>query len=150
MIVERSEDYEAIGAVLTHPDIWETISGDNEHPESFEVPKGENVYLLGYNNKQVIGLICLHPHDKDEWVVHIQVLPEHRKEIASEFANTALNWIWTNTDINKLRALIPEIYPNVKRFSESIGFKDEAFITNSYTKGGQLYSKWLLTIKRGE
>ena len=150
MIIGRSEDYDAIRAVLTHPEIWEVISGDCENRESFEFDVGEDLHVLGYDNGNVIGLVNLHFKDALGWQVHIQVLPEYREEHADNFARETLKYIWKNTEINKLRALIPEIYPNVKRFSESLGFKEEGFITNSYVKGGQLYSKWLMMIERGE
>jgi len=78
----------------------------------------------------------------------VQVKPEYRQEHANEFGTKVLEWVWNNTEINKLRALIPEIYPNVKAFSELMGFSEESVITNSYVKNGLLYDKWLMMIKR--
>jgi len=150
LIIERSQDYEKIRAVLTHPEIWEVISGDNDDIDGFTFDAGEDIHIIGYNENNVIGLVNLHYRDKFGWQVHIQVLPEYREKYAEEFGRKVLSYIWKNTRINKLRALIPEIYPNVKKFSELLGFSDEDFITNSYVKGGQVYSKWLMMIERGE
>ena len=149
MIVERTSDLDAVREILTHPEIWETIRGDYSDLEGFKVPEGENIYLMGYDEDIAIGLFCVHPK-KDSWFCHVQVLPEHRIQHADEFGTKVIEWVWNNTEINKLRALIPAIYPNVKRFSELMGFKDEKLITDSYKKDGQLFDEWLIYIERGE
>jgi len=147
LIIEQTDDLKAVKDVLTYPGIWETISGDFDDKEAFEVPKDDHIYLLGYNEGQVIGLFVVHKRGNN-WFCHVQVKPEYRQEHANEFGTKVLEWVWNNTEINKLRALIPEIYPNVKAFSELMGFSEESVITNSYVKNGLLYDKWLMMIKR--
>ena len=101
MIIERTEDLKAVKDVLTYPGIWETISGDYDDKEGFEVPKDDEIYLLGYNGGQTIGLFVVH-QKPDGWWCHVQVKPEYREEHANEFGKEVLKWVWKNTDINKL------------------------------------------------
>lgn len=150
MIVERTTDKEAIKEIITNPSIWETIAGDDDSIDTYEPPLGENVYVIGYDEFKPIGLFIIHPTSIGLWQCHIQVMPEQREKHAVEFGNKVVQWVWDNTVINKLIALIPEIYPNVKKFSEIQGFKEEGFITNSYSKGGEMFGRWLVAINRGE
>ena len=56
--------------------------------------------------------------------------------------------MWEHTEINKLIALIPETYENVKNFAITQGFEIEGFLTNTHEQGGHLFGNWLLAIGR--
>jgi len=142
---------EAVRNFLTEPAIWESISGDLADSIEEFAPKSSNyLYIMGYDKLEPIGLFIIHKTDLNLFQCHVQVMPEHREEYAVEFGTGAVDWVWENTEVDKLIALIPEIYPNVKAFAKVQGFKQEGYITNSYKKNGEIHSQWLVTIDRGE
>ena len=151
MIIDKTTDMEAVRNFLTEPAIWEAISGDfTGSIEEYSPESANYLYIMGYDKLEPIGLFIIHKTDLNLFQCHVQVIPEHRDRYAVEFGSGAVKWVWDNTELNKLIALIPEIYPNVHKFAEVQGFKQEGYITNSYKKNGKMYSQWLMTIDRGE
>ena len=135
MIISRTFDVQAVRKILTHPVIWKAVSDPGQDIGAFIPPVDDCIYLI--DNKQ-IGLFIVHL-DAEGWSCHVQVLPEHRESLALEFGKKVIQWIWDNTEIDRLIASIPEAYPNVKRFSETQGFTDY----------GKKDSEWLIEVKRG-
>ena len=153
MIIERTEDLAIIDGILKHPEIWETIAGDNANDDSANHPTPINsdyLYLKGVVDGVVIGLVVVHLTTQGWYQGHVQVLPEYRHDHAFVFGHDALEWIWENTVIPKIIAMVPELYPNVKKFLDLQGFAQEGYITNTYRKNGKLYSNWLMSKNRGQ
>jgi hypothetical protein len=149
LIIERSTDYDALRSIMTNPEIWDTITNDGCDVETWQ-PEQDRMYLLGSIEGEYVGVFVIHMSDIGIYQCHVQVLPSMRKLYAIEFGKMVINWVWKNTEINKLFALIPDIYPNVKNFSELHGFHQEGLITKSFIKNGSLCSQWLMTIERGD
>lgn len=130
--------------VLETPAIFETISEDG----MTEVPLPDGpIYLCGYV-PELVGCFILHKQSKATVECHVQVLPEHRKERAEEFGRAVIEWTWENTGAVKIVAQIPEIYPNVLRFAQSMGFQLEGINTKSHIKGGVLHDQWYVGLRR--
>lgn len=122
MIITQSVDYELIRQIMTEPQIWQEICGIyGGIIEEFHPIVDGYIYLIGYDKLDIIGLFIIHPQDSD-FMCHVQVLPEKRKEYSLEFGKKVIQWTWDNTDINKLIALIPENFKNVISFAELQGF----------------------------
>lgn len=150
MIVERTKDIGLVKSIITQPKIWESIKGSYTGTiEDISPPVDDYIYIVGTEDGDAVGLFIVHPTTFDIWQCHVQVMPKYRDSHAVDFGKRVLNWVWSNTDINKLMALIPVIYPNVKEFSELQGFCQEGLLTNSYEKGGEIHSQWLVSINRG-
>ena len=153
MIIEQTKDRFIIDSVMKHPEIIEAISGDKtiEEAQACEAPINSDwLYLKGVVDGVVVGLVVVHLTSQNWYQGHVQVLPEYRAEHAFTFGHDALEWIWDNTVIPKLIALVPELYPNVKKFLDAQGFTQEGYITNSYKKNGRIYSNWLMSKNRGQ
>lgn len=153
MIIEPTDDIEVIDSILKHPGIIESISGDLTIDEAMSRQSPINndwLYLKGVVDGVVVGLVVVHLTSQNWYQGHVQVLPEYRAEHAFTFGHDALEWIWGNTVIPKLIALVPELYPNVKKFLDAQGFTQEGYITNSYKKNGRTYSNWLMSKNRGQ
>ena len=145
MKIERTFDSKLIKSILSVPEIWETISeaGDTV-PDEYNVD--ESYYLIGVSGSgEAVGLVIVHNTSIGVPQIHVQVLPQHRKKHADEFGGKSLEWVWMNTDISKLMAFIPEIYLNVKAYSERMGFKEEGFLTRTYRNE---LGNWLMSINR--
>ncbi len=150
MEIKLTHDMDLVSSIMKEPEIWDAISGQyGDIIEEFQ-PRPDWAYLVGYVKLQPIGLFIVHQTSFGLWQCHVQVLPEHRTMHAVEFGEKVVKWVWDNTEINKLIALIPEIYPNVKKFSELQGFREEGYITKSYSKNGKYHDCWLVAINRGE
>ena len=135
MIIKRTYDTDVVRDILTNPEIWKAISRPDQNIDTFSPPIEDCIYLI---DNEAVGLFIVHPVG-DDWKCHVQVLPEHREDSAIEFGQKVIQWVWDNTEIGRLIASIPEIYPNVKRFSEIQGF----------TEYGKKNSEWLISIDRG-
>ena len=123
MIIERSYDYALIKQIMTEPQIWQEICGNyGDRIEEFNPIEDNYVYLIGYDKLNIIGLFIIHESEYG-YQCHVQVIPERRKQYATEFGEKVIQWTWDNTDINKLTALIPNNFTNVISFAELQGFK---------------------------
>ena len=108
---------------MTEPQIWQEICGNyGDKIEEFEPVVDDYIYLIGYDKLNIIGLFIIHESEYG-YQCHVQVIPERRKQYANEFGKEVINWTWSNTDINKLIALIPSKFKNVIGFAEKQGFK---------------------------
>ena len=108
---------------MTEPQIWQEICGGyGDKIEEFEPVVDDYVYLIGYDKLNIIGLFIIH-ETKACYKCHVQVIPERRKQYAAEFGEKVIQWVWDNTDINKLTALIPSNLTNVISFAELQGFE---------------------------
>lgn len=134
MIIEQTRDIEEIKRVMGHPEIYDRISCDGAPSiEDFSPDVDNEVYLAGYVNESLVGIINVHDISEACWEIHIQVLPEQRK-YAHEFGQKCIEWVWSNTSCKKLVAQIPSIYLDVIDFAKSKGFKVEGVNEKSYMK----------------
>ena len=149
MIIKQTTDKAIIKEIMTHPEIWEAITNDGCDIEKWE-PREDYMYILGTIEGKAVGLFIIHMTDIGIHQCHVQLLPDMRKLYSLEFGKITMEWFWNNTKINKLFALIPDIYPNVKKFAELQGFHQEGLITKSHVKNGALCSQWFMSINRGK
>ena len=113
-----------VESVLTDPVIWASLTLRGVTRDAFSVSnKRINIYLLGYVNDEIVAMAIGHPNKRKEWYCHFQVFDESRKALTVNFGKQALNWFWSNTDINELNASIPVHLINVRDFSLVMGFK---------------------------
>ena len=146
MIIEQTTDNKLIHHILSMEGIAETISEPGDAIPT-EFSHGSHMFLVGLTDDEVVGLLIVHNTSLGVPQLHIQVVPKHRKEHAIQFGEASLEWLWGNLVNDKYMALIPEIYPNVKRYAEAIGLKKEGFLTNTFrVKQGQ----WLMAKSRGK
>lgn len=118
LTLARNYDHKAIRSIFLTPGIWECIS-DPGCGLPFEFDVENEIYLIGEVSGELVGMFVI---DGDKETCHIQVIPKHRKQWATIFGKKCLQWCKDNR-INKLRALIPVEFPNVKDFAVKCGFK---------------------------
>jgi len=146
LIVKQTTDRAEIKAILCHPVIYDTITADNcPNIEDYEPPINKDYKYIGcYVNSKIIGLIIYHEYlDGDE--IHVQVLPEFRKEYAQKFLEQSLDLRRTLT----LYAEIPTLYTNVLRFALANNFEAIDEKENDYIKNGKTYNVKVLRCKDG-
>lgn len=131
---ERITDYTISNFIIG--ECWDEISEDDADDYKADL-YGE--YWIGLYEPMLIGCYRLHQINKATWQIHAFILPEHRREYSKESGASILQWCLDNLDFEKLICIIPDRFPNVVGFVESIGFKHEGTNRQSYTKDGQLW-----------
>ena len=148
MLVERCYDVDVVRAILTHPAIYDRISEDGTLPREDYIPDLIGAaFVIGIVGADPIGLMIYNPISGIVWECHVQVLPEYRKEYASEFFKKALGWAF-DMGCRKIIAQIPFLYPDVKKFALKHGFEVEGVNRKSYLKNNVLHDQWYLGLVR--
>lgn len=132
--------------MLCNPVIYDVITDDDcPNIENYEPPiNNEYKYIGCYVNSQIVGLIIYHEYlDGDE--IHVQVLPEFRKEYAQKFLEQSLDLRRTLS----LYAEIPTLYKNVLRFALANNFEAIHEIKDDYIKNGRTYNIKVLRYNDG-
>lgn len=137
MITRETKDKGEIKSVLCHPAIWDTIAtGVDMLPDDFDPPiSKEYEYLGGYVDDEIMALMVYHIVDGIV-KVHVQVLPEYRKDYALEFGKKAIE---NGEKYGQLYAEIPTCYPNVLEFAALNGFEHTGTRDNEYKRNGLYY-----------
>lgn len=149
--ISITDDLRAVREVLTHQDIYPLITTDDGPAVDNYWPElGENVFILGKVDGKPAALLIGHPENEKAFWVHVQVIPEYRKQWALYFSEIALELMWKFTGAIKFMALIPDIYPNVARFAESCGFEREGCLKKSIMKDGRACDQWVYGLCKPE
>jgi hypothetical protein len=129
---ERIWNYQI--AIETMSSMWDDISEDNAPP--YKPDLIDEVYMGVYADGVYIGMYRLHALTSVLWELHAFILPAQRSHSADSW-KPVQEWIVENlTGARKVIANIPECFPNVIRFAESQGFKEQGYNSESYTKNG--------------
>ena len=147
----RVTDKAVVNAIMKQPDIWATIAEDGQNQENFDCDVVGEHWLLMTTKDYVVGLYNIHAINVIQCQIHAHVFPEHRKKHSYETGVLALKWLYDNEpSYQKLIAIIPVIYENVKKFTCQFGFQVEGINRMSYLKNGEIVDQYLLGITREE
>ena len=148
--VRRTYDPMPVREVMTHPDMWATVAEDGIEPGDYAPDVQNAYYVLVRDGDELIAMYIFRQRGAVTFEIHAQVLHQHRKEYSGATCRAALQWILDETDVAKIIAWVPEIYPNVRNFAVSQGFQVEGINRKSYLKNGELHDQWLFGITRSE
>lgn len=150
MTFERTKDPELIRSVLTHPKVWPHITDDfSGSPESYEPPMHEAiVYLTVLDGDRLLGLFMFHPHTRICWEVHTCLLPHCWGVRAAEAAKGAAEWMWANTEAQRIITSVPAYNRLALRFAERAGMKQWGVNGKSFQKGGVLHDQIMLGLSK--
>ena len=129
---ERIWDHRVV--VQTISALWDEISEDNAPPY---VPDIVNEYYVAIIDEETyIGMYRLHQLNSVLWEGHAFILTEHRDR-AVDSGDAIKKWIVDNLEgAKKVIANVPECFPNVIGFLKKMGFKEQGYNSDSYTKNG--------------
>jgi RimJ/RimL family protein N-acetyltransferase len=151
LLIERTFNADLVKRVLTLPEMWRTIAEDGVEPEDFEPDMNGELWLAIWDDMEIIGVFNLHSWTRTNAQIHAHVIPNHRKKYSKKAGGVALRYIYDKYPmINKINAVIPVIYRNVRNFTEGFGFRLEGVNKLSYTKGGNVIDQWYMGITRDE
>lgn len=151
MIVERCFDKELIEDFIRSPEMFETISEDNQLPEDFSADV-ENDCWLKVEDKDLIGFYYLHEFTNSALIGHANIHPDYRKQYSKRAGLAVYHWIVGNCpqSVQKIITYVPEIYPNVIDYVELFHMRREGVNRKSYKKYGQLIDLVCYGITREE
>lgn len=146
----RTFDADTIRAVLLAPEIYATIAEDG-HERSLDPDLRDTLWLEMRDEHELVAVYQLERINGITAQIHANVLKKHRKKYSRATGEAALQWVVENLpEINKIIAVVPVIYPNVKDFTCGFGFQVEGVNRQSYLKNGEIHDQWLLGITRAE
>jgi len=148
----RLADAELIKAIVTDPRIYSRMSDDFAPPAEEYVPPavGEAVYAGLWADGVLKGLWALVPHSRILWEVHTALLPEVWGAVAREAAPKLLEWVWENTECQRLYSLVPEYARATRKFALHAGMVECGKHEKAFLKDGELYDLTILGISRGQ
>lgn len=143
------KDLELIKSAITHPRVWGSVSDDaNSSAEEFTPIISDSVIYLGmFVDGQFYGLFMLHPHNAVCWEVHTCLLPNAWGK-ASVFANTCIEWVFRETDCQRLITNVPSGNALAKRLAMSAGMQVFGINQKSFLKNGILIDQTMLGISK--
>ncbi len=122
-MIERTEDWELIRAIATHPRAWKWIAADGLRPEDYRPLIHPRVHYLTDGD----GFFCWKPMSLVAYEAHIV----HTGPGAEAFAREACEWMLSRGAL-ALLAIIPAYNFHAIRLAEMTGFKRKCSLT-SYT-----------------
>ena len=137
---------------MLDPDIWKTISEDGASKDDYTPDLINDLWMGAFIDDDCIGLFSFHSVTGVTLQLHVQILPEYRKDHSMEAMGKIWDWFLESVDkaFVKVTVSIPVIYQNVYKFALANGFKDEGLNRTSFKKNGQIVDQWLLGITREE
>lgn len=125
MRIWRTYDPDEINSIINNPDVND-LSDLLDATSTIE----NNVWLLGD------GFSCFFMNRNDcSYEVHIGVAKNQRGKNALELSRLAVEYMFTNTDCNKLVGIIPVVNKPAIRFGKWLGFRDGGVKIHKYRDG---------------
>ena len=152
---ERSQDYELIRRIMTHPRVFDKISDDGSPAAEDFRPVESDVfwYVILRDVKPVdevdtLGLWMFSPESSVCWQVHTCLLPDAWGPRGREAAKLLQEWIWTRTPCRRIVTTVPETNKLAMWFAFEAGMLPYGFNPDSFLKGGRLWGQVLMGISR--
>ncbi len=153
--LQETTDYDLYKSILVDPEMWDRIHEDGEESKDMDdggIPEGWHV-IAAQTQDGLMGCFTVHslPQNMNTWELHVNVLEPFREKYSSEFGREMMKWMSEELPVNVewVKAQIPEIYPDVLRFAEKLGFRDfgEGRI---FRKNGEDVTQRLVMVSRQE
>ena len=150
MTFERSEDWQLVKQIITHERIYPHVTDDFAPPAAeWEPLKHPDVwYCVARDCREVLGLWALIPENRICWKVHTCLLPIAWGERALRAALEFREWIWANTNCERLNTDVPVFNRIALRFAQAAGMEQFGVNPKSFKKGGRLHDQIMLGISR--
>jgi RimJ/RimL family protein N-acetyltransferase len=127
----RIMDYRT--AIQTMDAIWDDIAEDGA--EQYKPDLIGEFWMGIYSGSEYLGMYRIHQITSVLWEIHAFILPEKRDH-SVETASAILEWVNENIELRKLICNIPECFKNVIGFVKKVGFAEQGYNSDSYSKGG--------------
>ena len=139
-----------IKKVLFNPEIWNRISEDEQCQDEIEVLNDNNQWAGLYFNHVLFGVGLVHRHNQTTGTCHIHILKEHRDEHAGAGGMLSIQAALNETEYDKFRTEVPEIYKDVQYFLKKLGFRPKGYSTVTFKKNNKEIKQIIFKTTRKE
>ncbi len=145
-----TRDLDLVKSIMTHVKVWEYISDDGSPPpQEFNPCDSPHVlYLLCYDGDILLGMWMFSQVNYVTVEVHTCLLPQHGFHRSREAAKLAAQWIWDNTQCQRIITNVPRKNRIARKFAEAAGLVQFGLNPSSFMKDGMLQDQILLGISR--
>lgn len=148
MIIKRTYDSDVIDSVLKHDEVRPYIIDDStdgfiDYPIIDEI-----YYLAAYEDDEIVGLFVLHPMNNNVLQGHTSVLPKYRGKKALEAIKSGIDWVFKNTEYDKIIGITPIYNKKAVAYSKKAGFEIEGINKKSIMKNGKLHDQIYFGLRR--
>lgn len=141
-MIERTEDVAFLKGIATHPRVWPYITEDGCDAAAYEPVISPMVHYLRYENK---GFFQFAMMNRVMYACHVSMLP---KVNADEAAKKAIQWMWENTEAQKLVCYLAPIKRHAIRFAQRAGFVEEGRLRAAFLLHGTLHDLIILGVQK--
>jgi hypothetical protein len=145
---EFTRDFDLVKRIVTDPKVFPFICDDNSPKAEDYEPHKEMLYVHVRDEEQSLGIWAFFSHNSICWEIHTCLLPCAYGERASKAARTLAEWIWTNTNWQRVITNVPESNRLALMFALKAGLTRFAVNPKSYLKDGKLLDQVMLGISR--
>lgn len=135
---ERTQDFELVKQIITHPAIYEHMHSDGAPaPENFQVSEA-GWYFLVRDQGELLGLFICVPQTSVCWEIHTCLLPAARGKRAFRAYREGLAYLKAHTSCRKVIGNIPADNPGALAIALRSGCRAIGVNTKSISHGGRL------------
>lgn len=146
-MIERTYDTPLVQKILSHPTLLRRSGSKTEMVFDPELQR-DLYYLLAIEGEEILGLIVFHQQNPGCYQGHVNYRPMYWGHKLEKYTKEAIEWMFVNTDCEKIFAFVPDRYPEVKKHSIAAGMKVEGTLEQSYRVGEKVYSQSLMGISK--
>jgi RimJ/RimL family protein N-acetyltransferase len=146
--IDRTYDTELVRSILSDSELLKRAGG--LPVETYDPANQQDIiYLIPKIDDNPIGVTVLHYFSSPIcFQIHVNYKPEFWGHKLNRFSDMALQWVWENTDIEKVIAFAPDCYPEVKKHAERSGMVAEGLLTNATKHNGKLIDQHIMGVSK--
>jgi len=148
--IERTYDTDMVRFILSEKELLKrscAVSVDIFDPEN----QKDVIYLLVYVNDSIVGVNVFHMFNNEVCAQgHVNYLPEFWGSGLEKYTKLSIDWIFENTEFNKISCFAPEYYPEVEKHAALSGLKVDCVLDKSTLHNGILMDQKLMSINKGD
>lgn len=142
--------------ICMNPDVIRTLYDDefvqNRYADSayYGFIDAPNVFYLASRDSDG-WLCCALCVFRSTWDIEVHLcIPGAQRARGYEFAESVIEWLFSNAPINRISTTVVSIFPQVANFARRLGFKQEGTARGACLRDDEFIDLWLFSLLRGE
>lgn len=152
MDFRRTEDYDLVRRIVTHPQLWPHVSDDaSGRAEDYQPPRDrDSWYVLVRDAGELLGMFVFRM--RPEYAeVHTCLLPDAWGARALQAAREVIGWLFTTAvDCPRILTAVPTPNRLALRLARKAGLRERGRFYGVYQKNGVAFDEIVLGIEREE
>lgn len=141
----------SVAASIVDDELFDRIANSNcQKSDIARSYSDSDIYIAAVDNGVLLGVVTFSPESSTTVEVHCNFIQEHRAKAYEAGKLIMRRFLDTYPTVQKLRASIPETYPDVIGYAMKFGFIKEGIDRKSIAKGGNMIDRIYLGALRDE